>query len=108
MMILHKRGDVLFLAGQVLDVYNNAKNIYGTGNTIKISIKRSPSDTEVLLTAGATVLDDENGEFTIFIPSTSTLVLTQGKYFYDIELNDSNNFYTIDSGIIQVVYDISR
>lgn len=102
MFIQNVRGDTLVLFGQVVDSYNNVKNIHN--DTITITIRDIPQSGNVLILSNAAIVDETQGTFRILVSTPIMNILGVGKYFFDIRLiGVDGNGFTIDSGILVII-----
>jgi hypothetical protein len=120
------RGDTFVILAQVLQVPSGLP--YGsqpvptnvTGWTFWFTVKRYYADPDVLAvsqaittdsTGNMTITDAVNGKVTAILPALATLNFPDSptKLIYDIQGKDGlGKVYTIDSGSITVVPDVTR
>lgn len=88
------------------DATNQSDNI--AGYIVTSSLRRSLLSKNASANMVCTLTDSSNGEFTIFMDAANTANLKEGRYFFDVRVNNSNTISRLMEGIIIVVPSITR
>jgi hypothetical protein len=80
--------------------------------TLTFTMKEDPTDTDVVLQESVVFphnTESTNGKGSLTVPSTSTDTLEPDmSYYYDFQLVNVDEVFTIGAGKIKVLYDITR
>jgi hypothetical protein len=91
-------------------VYDSDGSLYDlTGYTVRFTVKddKDTVDGSASISKTGNVTDAENGVFTVSLTNTDTNI-TAGIYYYDFQIdNGSSIVKTVESGIFQVVQDVT-
>ena len=98
------RGDTTTLK---VVVYNNGSVFNLTGYTPVLTVKTSKDSTTNVIQVTGSVTDATNGVVTFSLSSSDTSV-DCSTYYYDVQVSNSSNTYTVLNSTFTVTGDVNR
>jgi hypothetical protein len=80
-----------------------------TGFTARMQVRTSPDSDDVVLDAGPFIsLGGTLGTVNLSVPAGTIAAISQGRYLYDLELDNGGTVTTLLAGVFQVDPEITR